>query len=118
MRILGVEEKSDESGIQQPAFWQRAWSEVRHSRGEAIQAGLEEHEIVDEQLLELARQMLPEIRMNASTGSGFRLPTPAGCELHGNLLFLPVLGIEEGFTVPTSELEVVLELREADQWRE
>ena len=88
-----------------------------HSRGEAIQAGMEEHELVDDELLDIAAEMLPEVRMTASAQSEFRLPIPVNKELHGYLLFLQVQGIEDGFLVPDGELGVLLDMQGVDQWR-
>jgi len=31
-------------------WWKYAWNEIGHARGEAIQSGMQEHEIIDEQL--------------------------------------------------------------------
>lgn len=99
-------------------FWQRAWNEVRRSRGEAIQAGLEEHEVLEEELAVILKEMIPDILRSARAEKSFNLPIPAGKEIQGDLLFLRVDGIEDGFTAPDTELKVILELTTADQWRD
>jgi hypothetical protein len=98
-------------------FWELAWNEVRRSRGEAIQAGFLEQEIVSEQLLKVLRGLLPQIRENASANEGFSLNLPSGNEIKGGFLFFKVCGIEEGFRAPETELKVIRELNVIDQWR-
>lgn len=98
-------------------WWQLAWNEIRHSRGEAIQDGMHEHEIVEEQLIEFLRTMLPRINGEATgkTSFGFPLPTESG--LRGNVLFFKVVSIDDGFVVPGTELKMIHELNTIEQWR-
>ena len=98
-------------------WWQMAWSEIRHSRGEAIQGGLHEHEIVEEQLIEILRAMSPQIQAQAALKPSFVIPLPATSGLHGNILFFKLLAIEEGFLVPGTELKLIHELNSVEQWR-
>lgn len=99
------------------AWWKHAWNEIRASRGDAIQAGFQEHELVQEQSLRLLRGFLPQIRSKAGTSIGFSLSIPAGNDLRGAFLFSKVLAIEEGFLAPDSEIKVVQDLNNLEQWR-
>ena len=118
VRVLGVNfESSHVSGQQRDPRWQRAWNEIQHSRGEAIQAGVQEQGSIDEQLLAILNRLLPDIRCNAEKGEGFLLSIPAGEELSGLVLFHRVCSVERGFLVPHTTLKSVRELNTVEQWR-
>lgn len=106
------------SGKQIQHLFRSAWNEVRRSRGEAIQAGVQAHEIITEELLGTLNKFLPDIRDKVSTDQIFTITIPDRYELHGPVIFLKVNGIEPGFRVPGSELKTIRELDEIDQWRE
>lgn len=117
--VLGASDSADSNPrTRQIPFWKRAWNEVRRSRGEAIQAGLEEHEIVEEELALILKEMIPDILKSAATAESFSLPIPAGKEIQGDILFLRIDAIEDGFTVPDTELRTILEFTAADRWRD
>jgi len=99
-------------------WWQTAWNEVRRSRGEAIQAGVQAHEVVEEQLLETLNRFIPQIREKASELTGFQLDIPSDDELEGKVYFFKICNIEDGFKVPEAELKTIKELDAIDQWRE
>jgi hypothetical protein len=138
LRVLGVDRDVDNSLGQKRAslFWQRAWNEVRRSRGEAIQTGFQEQELVEQQLLVTLKKLMPDIRekilatdecvikrpsfvhFKNETATAFRLPLPVDSGIKGHFLFLKVYGIEEGFSAPETELKVIRELNLIDQWRD
>src|ERR1035438_7824889 len=66
-----IEALAIDSGADNPVgahgipWWQRAWNEVRISRGEAIQAGVHGHEAIEDQALAILNGLLPEIRQKA-----------------------------------------------------
>ena len=99
-------------------FWQLAWNEVRRSRGEAIQAGFQEQEIVEDQLLVILRKLLPLIRERALANEGFNMALPPNNEIKGVVLFLKVCGVEDGFSAPVTEFKIIHELDIIDQWRD
>jgi hypothetical protein len=118
VRVLGVSfETGHVSGQQRAPGWQRAWNEIRHSRGEAIQAGVQEQGIIDEQLLAILSRLLPEIRRSTEKDEGFLLSLPAGEDLNGLVLFHKVCSVERGFLVPHTALKCVNELNTVEQWR-
>jgi hypothetical protein len=119
LRVLGVAEDTTADATE-PAFpwWKRAWTEIRRSRGEAIQAGVLEQELVDEQLLLVLKNLLPTIREKANLDGAFDLAVPETSGMRGFLRFFPVKGIEDGFNVPDAQLRLVIELNEIDQWRD
>lgn len=98
-------------------FWKLAWQEIRSARGDAIQAGFQEHEFVDEELQEIATSMLPDIQRQAEVQSSFELQLPQPNDITGAFRFYRVSGIEEGFSAPDSELRLVRALDEFEQWR-
>ncbi len=113
--VLGVDSGSNVvSGAHTASWWQYAWNEIRRSRGEAIQAGFQGHDIIEEQLLVILNDMLPEIRLKAAAGDGMSLSIPS---LSGAALFNKISSIEAGFIVPETELKVVRELNTIEQWR-
>lgn len=119
LQVLGIwDEGNSKLEHRAPPFCQLAWNEIRRSRGEAIQAGFQEQEIVEEQLLAVLKKLIPQIRERSMTDQGFALDIPAGHEIHGTFLFFRVCAIEEGFNVPGADLRVVHELRTIDQWRD
>ncbi len=116
--VLRVTGDNGDHSRQKGPFWRLAWNEVRRSRGECIQAGFLEHEIVEEKLFAILGKLLPEIRQKSLANTSFRMDIPAGNETTGSFLFSKVQSIEEGFSVPESELKVVFELSRIDQWRD
>lgn len=119
IRVLGIN-----NGNQPPThlphreWWQSAWTEIAHSRAEAIQTGLQENDIVNEELFSLLRKLLPELRSKAEDHSGFELPIPVGCGLNGAVRFHFVRSIEEGFLVPENILCTICDLETIEQWRD
>lgn len=117
--VLGVDFDAAADGDRnRAAWWQYAWNEVRHSRGEAIQMGFQEQHILDEQVLAALNSLDAEIRGNLDR-SDFELPLPESPSHHvrGALRFFRVMAIEEGFRVPPGELKILCELDRIDQWR-
>lgn len=98
-------------------WWEYAWSEIAHARGEAIQSGLQEHEIIDEQLFLILRDLLPEIRRGAETQDFFQIEIPQDKPLQGAVRFYKVRSVEEGFLVPDTLLKVICDLDTIEQWR-
>ncbi|WP_155321392.1 hypothetical protein [Desulfosarcina ovata] len=99
-------------------LWQAAWKEIRRSRGEAIQAGVQAQEIIAEELLETLIKFIPIIREKSSTDKSFILTIPDRYELHGTVMFFKVVSIEAGFRIPETDLKMIRELDEIDQWRD
>src|SRR5690606_17542437 len=52
----------EERWARRAAWWQYAWDEIRCARGEAIQTGRQEQQIVDQQLLEALGNLGDDIR--------------------------------------------------------
>jgi uncharacterized protein YukE len=117
--VLALEEQGDGNNGQTLApWWQRAWMEIRRSRGEAIQSGFIGKEIIDEQLLIILQGILPQIREKAAENTNFQVEIPTRSDVRGSVEFYPVVGIEHGFHVPDTELKVIHELKAADKWRD
>ena len=84
---------------------------------QAIQTGMQEHEIIDEQLLLILNELLPEIRRRAAAERIFELKIPTGGGLTGAVRFWEVRSIESGFLVPETMLKVICDLDMVEQWR-
>ncbi len=118
IRVLGIDHDSAPGTrtLRRP-WWEYAWAEIGRTRGEAIQMGIQEHEIVDEQLFVILNDLLPEIRGRAAAESIFELEIPEGKELTGTVRFYKVRSIEDGFLVPDTMLKVICDLDTIEQWR-
>lgn len=118
VRVLGIDHDSAPAArtLRRP-WWEYAWSEIGHTRGEAIQTGIQEHEIVDEQLFVILNDLLPEIRRRAAAEAIFELEIPDGRDLAGAVRFYKVRSIEDGFLVPDTMLKVICDLDTVEQWR-
>ena len=117
IRILGIDFDKAVSASHRRAWWQYAWEEVARSRGEAIQAGVQGHEIIEVEFCSILTSILPEIRLKAADSNEFAVSIPAGQGLQGNALFNKVCSIEEGFLAPDTELKLVRDLNSIEQWR-
>lgn len=119
LRVLGLEDRYETTPSQKRVpFWQLAWHEIQRSRGEAIQAGFQEHEIVDEELRGILASMLPGIRSQAVAQSAFELKTPPSNDIKGKFRFFRISAIEDGFAAPDSELRIVRPSEEFELWRD
>ena len=98
-------------------WWRAAWQEIAVSRGQAIQFGMQEQEIISEEVDRIVLEILPEIHVQAERGEPFRVAIPPGKALEGSISFLPVREVEEGFRVPESALKSMVAISEAEEWR-
>ena len=98
-------------------WWRAAWQEIAVSRGQAIQFGMQEQEIISEEVDRIVLEILPEIHVQAERGEQFRDAIPQGKALEGSISFLPVREVEEGFRVPESALKSMVAISEAEEWR-
>lgn len=116
--VLGIDHEVAEGPrkLRRP-WWEYAWSEIGHARGEAIQTGLQEHEIVDEQVFLIANELLPKIQSRALAEDFFQIEIPPNSPLQGAIRFYKVRSIEEGFCVPDANLKVICDLDGVEQWR-
>jgi len=117
VRELGLDSNPVTHNQSGRSWSQEAWAEVRRSRGEAIQAGVQEHEILEEELLVLLASCLDEVRDAASDSASFTISMPGGKELQGFVLFDRICGVEDGFLVPETELRIVRDIQEVELWR-
>jgi hypothetical protein len=116
--VLGIDhEASETSHALRRQWWEYAWSEIARARGEAIQTGMQEHEIIDEQLFVILSELLPEIRTQAKTQSVFEVEISPDKPLQGGVRFYKVRSVEEGFLAPEAILKVVTDLDTVEQWR-
>ena len=118
IRVLGIDHDSAPAvrTLRRP-WWEYAWSEIGHARGEAIQTGIQEHEIVDEQLFVILNDLLQEIRRHASAEAIFEIEIPPGRGLSGAVRFYKVRSIDDGFLVPDNMLKSIWDLETIEQWR-
>jgi hypothetical protein len=118
IKVLGLEnEKSNTGQKQKFPWWQYAWSEIRHSRGEAIQDGRFGQEIVGEKVEELLNELRVAIGEKCKIENDFTIKIPPGGDIHGNFRFCEVTSVEDGFRAPESAFYSISELREFEQWR-
>jgi len=116
--VLGIGFVAHEQRMaRRAAWWQYAWDEIRRARGEAIQTGMQEQQIVDQQLLEALGSLTDDIRAELDRPA-FELTIPDSVAVVGVFKFYRVITIETGLTVPRNELRMLCELERIDQWRD
>ena len=103
-------------GIGDEKYIQNAWDEIKKSRGEAIHAGFEEHDFINERILEILVENESLVRKKIADDGMFAIPDQYG--LNGLLVFYHIEAMESGFSVPNSELKMIKDDTEIDQWRE
>jgi hypothetical protein len=118
VRVLGIDHDPATGArtLRRP-WWEYAWAEIGHTRGEAIQTGIQEHEIVDEQLFAILNEMLPEIRRHVEAEAIFLIEIAPGRALSGAVRFYKVRSIEAGFLAPDTTLKEICDLDTIEQWR-
>jgi hypothetical protein len=94
-----------------------AWQEVRRSRGEAIQAGVQEHARVMEMGISILHSLRSEAESEATRIDEFAVYAPRESSAFGDFLFMKVEGVEDGYRVPESELRQIQSLEEVVVWR-
>jgi hypothetical protein len=118
VETLGIEfDKDIRAASQRAPWWQYAWDEIRRARGEAIQTGLDEHELVAEQLACLLTEMLPKIRETSVCEDNFTVPIPANTSVRGVFRFSKIIVLEPGFSAPDHRLKTIDRLRDLERWR-
>ncbi len=98
-------------------WWQYAWMEIRHSRGEAISEGRYTQDLLHENILILLNLLREEIKGKWHFNNDFIVTIPAGKELQGYFRFCRVIDIEKGFLAPDLALGGINELKEFVQWQ-
>jgi hypothetical protein len=98
-------------------WWVYAWREIRESRGEAIQIGMQEHEILNQHLVHALRGQLGLIRERSRNADAFLIDLAAEQLPEGVAQFHKVLGIDEGFLAPSIALRMTCKLDDIEQWR-
>ena len=118
INVLGINhDNTSSSRTAKHAWWEYAWLEIVRSRGEAIQTGMQEHEIVYEELFVILHEMLSELRSCAQNHEYFEVQIPPNKPLEGVTRFYRVRSLEDGFLVPDTMLKVICDLDTAEQWR-
>jgi len=118
IEVLGVKFPEKLGRPFQHAMWQYAWDEVRRSRGEAIQLGFHEQQIMDQQLLDLIHSVEPEIRSRSLLFNLFQLKIPEGSSVSGVFRVYRVISVERGYRVPPANLRTIIEIEAVNQWQE
>lgn len=119
IEVLEMEARTPRPGSTRSTaqWWESAWQEIAASRGLAIQFGMQENEIVDEEIEGEVLAILPELRERAQAGEIFRITIPQGHSLEGSISFYPICDVETGFSVPESALKTLMPISGAEQWR-
>jgi len=112
MKVLGI--PSTENG-RKP--WAEGWREVRQSRGEAIQAGVQEHARLMESCIAVLVAGRGKIAEEDLRGGDYEMPLAGEAGLFGVLHFMRIEGVEDGYRAPESELRQIQGLDEVVRWR-
>jgi len=116
--IIGFGEDMVETRFGIKPFFELATLEIRRSRGDAIQTGLQKHEIIDEELFNILSDSVTEISELGAERTKFRFQLDPDKGLTGSLNFLKIISIESGFTVPDSKINQTMNIDFCDQWRD
>jgi hypothetical protein len=118
IKVLGIDhdETSTSRALRRP-WWEYAWNEIARSRGEAIQTGMQEHEIVYEELFGILNEILPLVQSSGANREFFQLEIPTNKPLQGVVRFYKIRSTEEGFLVPDTMIKVICDLDTIEQWR-
>lgn len=98
-------------------WWRLAWNEIRRSRGEAVQTGLQGQEIVDEELARVLEGASTAIEAELCTSDDFEIALLAGQSLQGAIRVCKILEVEHGFGAPETAMRIVTEMEALEQWR-
>jgi len=112
----GKDEVLTEKGIE--PFFRLASLEIRHSRGDAIQTGLQKHGIIDDELLKILLESLTDIGEQSTGKQFFRHQLDPDTGMSGYLDFLKINSIESGFKVPESNINKTMNIDNCDQWQD
>lgn len=97
--------------------WRLAWAEVAASRVTAIQHGVLESAIVNEQLVAELRKEIGHLRDLVSTAAEYQHMLLPERGLIGSVEFHPVISISSGFAAPPEEFGKPMKLLAAEQYR-
>jgi hypothetical protein len=100
-----------------PVWWKSAWIEIRKSRGDAIQAGFQEQEIVEELLLASLKKKIDDIRLVCAEKTEVHINTSRDVGINGFLSFFKIIAVDNGFAAPDTEFRKAKPLLELYQWR-
>ncbi len=112
MKVLGAHQASGN-----PRFATEAWLEVRQSRGEAIQAGVNENARLIKRCINVLQMSIDQIVENNLRSSEFKVELNGEGGLYGTVYFMHIEGIEDGYRAPDSELRQLIELDDSVRWR-
>lgn len=98
-------------------FAKKAWIEIRHSRGNAINEGKEESRAQKELEFDLLKKLMSEIESTDSQPDEFAVRVPPNNDLKGSYRFFRVESVEPGLVVPDTVLREIHAITEFDIWR-
>jgi hypothetical protein len=112
MRVLGIPQSD---GTSRP--WVEGWREICRSRGEAIQAGMQEHARLVDRCISVLRAGGERLPMADAACTEFAINLNGEAGLHGAVHFLRIDGVEEGYKTPEGELRQIQDLDDTIRWR-
>lgn len=94
-----------------------AWLEVSRSRSAAINTGVVEHELIDEELVSILESGLEPSMLHRPQVPPFILYMEPGTPLDGHVDLYPILAVDAGYSCPRSKLRHLMTLEEAAKWQ-
>jgi hypothetical protein len=107
---------SEFNGALSKDLWKAAWLEVSRSRGEAIQAGVQEQERLHEKCLASLHAVRDSVSSGIAGGNDFNMPVPSGFRMTGTFIFMRIAGLEDGCRAPDRELRLVSDIDSLRRW--
>lgn len=119
VEVLGIEADALSFPRSRNLSWAAAgWTEIAHSRGEAIQHGTERQEIISEELRRILETEGTWLREQLKVDHSFTWVIPPGHSLSGSVRLHAILEIETGFRCPEQLLKTIGPIEELLSWRE
>ena len=104
-------------GCMDSKLWSRAWKEIQDSNVKAMQNGMLEHDITNEQLISDLMPYVEELKYKASSGDDFYFALPSSSSLSGVVRFSRILDVSSGFKCPNEKLNVVENIADLEIYR-
>ncbi len=112
MKVLGAHQANGN-----PRFITDAWTEVRQSRGEAIQAGVHENARLLKLCINVLQMWVDQIPEKNLQSNEFSLELNGEGGLYGTVYFMRIEGVEDGYRLPDTEMRQLVDLDDTVRWR-
>jgi|GEM_PF-4346195 len=97
--------------------WKKAWREVQASNVKAMQNGMLENDLTEEQLVEDLKPYLDILKELSVNNDHFVFPLPGSSSLLGTIQFSKILEVSSGFKCPNEKLNSIEHIANLEIYR-